>query len=374
MIPRPCIVKGEDAVKEADATYYQKIGSNPVTSTVYSKEQSYDWHQACGYDIRNFHKRKKAGEILPFTPWYTTNLTGTCRGSFISSNATSTYWCDENWNPLEGTWLLTPGELRAYTRLASPGEDVQNAAAMLYGQGFDTLTFTTELRKTIDMVFDLGQHLVSFLKKWRNSHNDWDSIWIESRYGWRVFAYEIQDINEAIKRINDLEIYRRERSGRTTQETFVEYVVQDHARETKTWSVTTIVDCSTRGTVAAIRRPKPIIFNPLLTTWEMIPFSFVIDWVIGIGTALMAASLDLTTEGQASASWKIRAVKTCALHNLEWKPDCYGDIFFESVCVGEFVRREPCGIPYIPFTQNRLNVDKLRDLLSLIRKILRRSF
>jgi hypothetical protein len=42
-----------------------------------------------------------------------------------------------------------------------------------------------------------------------------------------------------------------------------------------------------------IRALGKTAFNPLLTAWELVPFSFVVDWFIGIGDWLIAQSFTI---------------------------------------------------------------------------------
>lgn len=283
------------------------------------------------------------------------------------------WWCTQFWNPMSEQWMLTPGELYSYTRLASPKIDVQNAAGALYGRGFDALTSLAELQKTIDMVTNFGHGLLAWLRKRQSPGADWDKMWMESRYGWRVFIYEMQDIAKAIDDIGKEERIVKEAAGRSHNEVFSETIEQSAGTHSRQLTIETDVDASTRGTVVAKGKLAPITFNPVLTAYELVTFSFVVDWFLDIGQAILATSLDLLTETQAGASWKIRVTKSCTITSVSWNTDCSGSIDYNSVMIGEFVRRDPCGIPHMPFLKVDLDIDKLRDLLSIFRRILSRQ-
>lgn len=194
-----------------------------------------------------------------------------------------------------------------------------DALAAAKTQGMDVLTFYAEFAKTLEMVTGLAgrvlerAHALSKLKKLHTIRDRKQFIsafsdsWLEYRYGWRILAYDIEDIQEVIRKLNE-GIYLRFRAkrgnlkqnsvrdlkGQQSQLSFEtpngtfggsgnsfmnNYVVTEtHAAR---GHAGVLIESLMRATVTV---------DPLLTAYEMVPYSFVVDWFLNLNKWVAAVS------------------------------------------------------------------------------------
>ena len=130
--------------------------------------------------------------------------------------------------------------------------------------------------------------------------------WLEYRYGFMQFAYDYQDICRSMKR----------RSGRyyIANSTWVDQrTISNTSNDTSSpvRNVQNHVSCDRTDTVSAgvVVRVKPYyditrrlgLCQPLTTIWELVPFSFIVDWFIDVSTSL--AALEGRFLADVAASW-----------------------------------------------------------------------
>lgn len=106
--------------------------------------------------------------------------------------------------------------------------------------------------------------------------------------------------------------------------------------------------------------------NPLLIAWELMPWSFVIDWIIPIGNAISA--IDATVGMQFISGWRSEKVKVDFVNSNT----ASSEIWRISVTEGlqqEYFRRTLAGAfpsPAMPQFKNPLSVDHLINGLALL--------
>lgn len=116
--------------------------------------------------------------------------------------------------------------------------------------------------------------------------------WLEYQYGLKPVLSDLFKVVEDLATVNPPPVYRRFRAtrninGRTFSPNPAPYVLT--RASSYTWSlrsrVTAIIS------TGSIRRASEYgVINPAVLAWELIPYSFVIDWMIPVGDYL--SSLD----------------------------------------------------------------------------------
>lgn len=116
--------------------------------------------------------------------------------------------------------------------------------------------------------------------------------WLEYQYGLKPLLSDLFKAAEDLSTVNPPPVYRRFRarrniSGQTFDASPAPYVLTRAASHT--WSlrsrVTAIIS------TGSLRRASEYgVINPAVLAWELIPYSFVIDWMIPVGDYL--SSLD----------------------------------------------------------------------------------
>lgn len=324
-----------------------------------------------GYDIPHFHSRKRAGELLPQTPWHQYERDVTCEGWYaaqvIESGQSVSLYCTGPYTVAAptGAWTLSEEDLMAEFP-AYTDKYVQQAAAKIYSSGFDALTFLAEFTDVIRLFKTVGKQLLTLRlpKNWRDYSNEWLS-W---RYGWRTLMYDIQNINELLSEFDSKRTRWKETQGVTQRHEVSEVTSKEfdywYCQKTTTDKVTK----SLRGTVIAdIEIPK-LQFNPFVTAWEKIPLSFVLDWFVTVGKAIDAASfLCFSSAYSASRGIRVDMERLRTLTDVSAKPG-YVSGGCELALTTKAYRevRIPCSVPVTPHLTLNLDSKRVLDLVALV--------
>jgi hypothetical protein len=189
-------------------------------------------------------------------------------------------------------------------------------------RGFDLLTFYKEWNKTYELLRGfqrrtlqragrVADSIMLSRKTASNQQTAWDvskafaETWLEGRYGWRILRYDIEAINEALTRLANV----RSRFGRgyatsegsanrtissagTTTGTIIRQTpVSAGTNVLGTWNISQERRVTKRaGTILEAVVGDILTIDPLVTSWEVIPFSFIVDWFVNIGDVVAAWS------------------------------------------------------------------------------------
>jgi hypothetical protein len=331
-----------------------------------------EYRLTAGGRLKDFHKRQKRGELLPHTPFLqyevTTESMGgsfhtwTYDGSGLIFERIQTPWIQPN---LIDDWFIKPEPFADLMRDYDTTQVVQSAAARIYNSGHDTLTFLAELSKVRRLFVSLLQKILR--KDLPKNLKEFSSAWLEARYGWRTLLFDLIELHDALQSLSEGSRNRvSERVGQSNSwtESNVELSGTD-AQITKT--ISDEVEVSIRGSITADFQERSFIFNPILTAWEVVPFSFVIDWLINVGQSLAALSfLTVSSKHAASGGVQLQIRRTTEVDLTYLDPDIVSDGQLELVSVMKGSVRTPTSVSTIP--QLRLNLDsfKVVDLLALI--------
>lgn len=348
-----------------------------------------------GYDIPNFHRMVRKGVLLPQTPWESFDFSwygyGAVNYYFRNTTdphqyanhrySTGVFPGNDNTPP---TYSMALDDISEYVPSNATLQGLaQEAAAKMYTKGYDVLTSVAELTDTTRMFKNLGKKLLELkLPKGALSGRlqDLSNFWLEARYGWRTLLYDIKNLQECIDTYNDKTRARNsERIFQKSENTWTE--VEESESSYFYFESKRVVKRSTSLTgsvIADITIPK-LQANPILTAWEKVPFSFVVDWFLSVGKALAAASfLTFQTDYAASGGFKIEL-------DVHWSKlpvsfpvvgsvtQVYGgtdEQYFDLAIKLE--RRHPCNVPLTPHLTLNLNTLKILDLMGLVIQRLRR--
>jgi hypothetical protein len=224
--------------------------------------------------------------------------------------------------------------------------------------------------------------------------------WLEDRYGWRILAMELEDAYLALKRLDTLVVgspLRRATSERLLSTTVnkltqnFRYVSIYTASGTFnsgippfTRVVTDTAQTHVRAGVGFQFTQDSVFFvDPLVTLYEVTPYSFVADWFLNVGDLLSAftpfiqgevlfAWTTVTNRCERSASWT--AMTQCPQAGIKY-PAVYksGTPSFHASVAWRRVHRVPSDGP-TPAIGFRLNFDWLKaiDAVTLLRQLTKR--
>lgn len=361
----------------------------PVTasgSAVYT--QSVTGESIKGWDVPHFHARQKKGELLPQTPFEKYSQSGRCSTVYDlyyihAGVGWDHYWPTGAYRNSFTSWILT----KEYLAGLLPPLDkkfVQLAAAAIYSNGHDTLTFLAELASVKNMFLSVGKKLLRLhsmdrtlrrkaltLKEVRDyasrrSVKDVSNEWLQARYGWRTLGYDLMSLNKAIQNLNVSKKRYSERKGNTTQQTSIETLETPSPPSVDVHSVNLTIVTGVRGSVVADIDVPQFQFNPLQTGWELIPYSFVIDWFVSVGKAISAASfLAYQSKYSASVGQYVKVTKS-VVTTLRNNASVQGTRISTGDCEASLEVRTPCSVPLVPHFSLNLNAAKVADLVGLL--------
>lgn len=128
-----------------------------------------------------------------------------------------------------------------------------------------------------------------------------DENWLEYRYGWRLVVY---DINSLMKTMYDVLSTRppllrvtatAKSQSYSTRSLGRVYVNLPNGTQAGSWSASETVEMNREVTGGYVFELESVAIanltsfglnNPFLWAWEMIPWSFVLDWIVNVGDIL----------------------------------------------------------------------------------------
>lgn len=206
----------------------------------------------------------------------------------------------------------------------------QSAAYAASLSSFDVLTQLAEGRETLTYMQDKVKEAANVLKKlagqdqstWRRARGltadrlikssdkafrRLGSRWMEYRYAIMPLVYSIRDINELMGARN--QVYKTDRDKSSVIMTLDR---PDIPLETHGLYCTASFEANVRSTVKSAYTQGALhrvfaqsAFNPFKTAWELVPYSFVVDWFLNVGDVITSqTSLDLSSQKMCCTSVK----------------------------------------------------------------------
>lgn len=351
-----------------------EVYNAPNWSAYYSESNpcSLDSGYTKGQNTPRFHARVKAGELIPMTHFEQFTVKGKSAGSLLIMY-NQTPWGHRVQYPRYTDvtdWVMSYADVVAHASKLGDINLVGDAAAKIYGNTHDTLTFLVELADVRSLFINLLETLLKgkFPRGWKGMSGQW----LSSRYGWRTLIFDIEDLNRALRNLKG-ERQRYSEYAVHKQNWVDSSYYANGVGGNRTRHVIMTVDgtVANKGSVVAdINLPK-FAFNPLMTAWEKVPFSFVLDWVFTVGKAIAAWSfLSYQPEWVASTGYEIRLRRKMnvfcdgwASHVIASQSHNYQTAEIEGKI---HVRTPSYSIPKFPrFTLN-LNPYKVIDLMTLV--------
>jgi len=329
-----------------------------------------------GVAIPNYHARRDRGELLPHTPftqveWSGRHVDGNVNAqaksgpnwfditNFKGSNAFPVSWRIDDFIDHDVDPTIPPPS-------AIPDYFVQQAAARIYSQGFDALTASAEAKKTVQGFKGVSKRMLDLARQF--STKKMLKLWLEGRYAWRTLAYDVRDLHSALTEFDAKREIWTERAGTSLTQSSSEEVGSYTATSTKgTLTKDTTHTWSLRGSVSGLIKPNRFVVDPVKTGWELVPYSFVVDWVYNVGVALDAMAFRRAASAwTASKGFKCDSIVTFT-ENIEdtssWTSS--GSVSYEYQG-SRSVRSPVSSFPTLPQVTNRaLTWDLSLDLQAL---------
>lgn len=374
MIPRDVVNVDPTYVTErhyrinADTTQTTIVSASVLSAKVVSESH--------GFGIENYHRRVRQGDLMPHTPYERFQSTWKLRPGVYHRYTTTpgvSFHTDANWEYAPATYtpmiyddITVP---RAEAKLKDYLPQIQRAAANIYSQGHDALTFVAEFTKTVALFGETRQTLMDLLTTGLRGKTLEDS-WLKYRYGWRTLYFDMVDIANALANLESERTRFSEKAGAsstTSSVSTVSFGTPGVSDLSMAFAITETKKVSLRGAVTADISPPNFRFNPAVTAWELMRFSFIIDWFINVGLWLEAMSfLTFATKYAASGGVKIDITRSCDVTSFVLGAGQTGSGTMGSDMTASYWIRIPGSVPTIPLINVRVDTPKFIDLWALV--------
>lgn len=119
---------------------------------------------------------------------------------------------------------------------------------------------------------------------------EFSEIWLENRYGWRLLYYDLKAAQESYDKISQSDFLDRVRGRASDSSSSVEYTpwvrtgFNSSRIETRLVRTTTLERRAATG--VTLNFDNVVSVDPVVTAYELIPFSFVLDWFTTVGSVI----------------------------------------------------------------------------------------
>lgn len=337
-----------------------------------------------------------AGNLLPVTRYHVFNEVQRVQHPVISGDRQTSRWRNlyQEWfGPVDGASAVGPswGSLPTpdFNRLRTEAHASANSSAL------DVLTNLAELPESIAMARNFMSNMKSRVQRIRNlrkvrasrSFEEFVRIfsdaWLEYRYGWRPLVGAARDLYEAVNVLQQSKRYlpvsgHASREYTATGSPGVTWVTNAFGGYVDTGSCVSTLKARSFVTHLIGRESAALGIQPMVTAWELVPYSFVVDWFTGIGDSIQASFLPpgviQTIAGSSTKlvkAYEARRTRSPLSYTLLWSD---GLVKYQR----EEYRRweDPTSPPpFALFSQaDRMSLAQWADLVLLAEGLLRRSF
>lgn len=187
---------------------------------------------------------------------------------------------------------------------------LQKSLAQAKTPSWDVGTFAAEFSKTLDLVVNFRKRLLktmsdvmsskTYKTRARRSLTAFSDTWLEYRYGWRLLAYDIEEVNSSLTKLQEgvksLGIRRVTSHGvntitNSTSSSRAGGIPGAGGPWDMTVSTVFRTESHTRSGLGIEGVARDLAFiDPLVTGWEIIPWSFILDWFFNLGDMITAWS------------------------------------------------------------------------------------
>lgn len=361
--------------RDPDGVVLDVVSTDRLDSVSYLKSS--------GVRTPHFKERLHRGELIPFTPWDQVFEQGEVSSGRYFTVAPAGHTAEVPWfnGYRDGTASGALGDFRvsiidliaAYP--LDPRELLQSAASRIATKGYDALTALSELKETVEMYSTTVRRLKSFTTKAIGKFKPFhrleqrvellNNLWLEARYGWRILYKDTHDLSEALNHFNKARTRytaRPEDTAHVSNKTVHESDSEAHVAYTV---IEDRITYGARGCITADIKPPQFAFDPLVTAWEIIPYSFVVDWVVNINDMLQTlAFLRMNREYTASEGRSITFSRDWHVE-VDFKPGYSGSVTSTGKYVAEWVNRNPRTIPLTPSVSTDVSGLHIADAFAL---------
>lgn len=355
-----------------------------------------------GVKTPDYEGMKRRGQLIPLTAWQKVTDTWQVPQSSFTANANLTQVRGNGHLAYGGTQALLPPFITVddLDVAALKARLMLSAADEVYHNGHDTFTFFAEIAKTFALFKSLAprisqifETLEAVLAKGavRNKNGkrvqatsrlalynallNTPGLWLEARYGLRPLVYDIEEIAKATAELqygfmSPIKTSKQVDQPVHSKSSFEQTITTGVYGSVKATTVFSY-ECGLRANIAARIRTQGFGGSPIMTAYELIPLSFVLDWFLDLGSWLGAIHFAvMESEYSAAYGYYLKETQTTTYSRLTtangWTVSGGLTTFTRS---RETLMRVPATVPLLPAFSVNLNAGKEFDLGAILFQI-----
>lgn len=258
------------------------------------------YHSHNGADTPHYYKMRRSGALLPINAYIRVDSSVEILGGFSFHHpdwaGNRPYWATGGGSlPLhQRGFAFKPSDskMQGWKSQINSSYLAQQALAGLQAE-FDALTFLMESRELPGLIWDTAKRADSLslglLKqgfRGKPNYKELASDWLRWNFGWKPFMADVESILD----ICNNKVSSRVRSARRNNISFSESEVVNYSQNefVGQWHLEHNVSLYARAVAISKVESAIAVVDVPTTVWELIKFSWAIDYVLDVGNALQA--------------------------------------------------------------------------------------
>lgn len=239
----------------------------------------------------------------------------------------------------------TLGERHQAMKMIS-GRVKQLTSAALALKNFNLTKFVEVLqvkRKTVRESF------TGRAKKWRSTASDMGGVWLEYSYGWKPLVEDIYNAHQVLQQRPPSKVVKGRARG-IAQFTQTDSLPHQVLTTVYRWTVRRLIQMHISIGNSTLWQANELgLTNPAAVAWELVPFSFVVDWFLPVGAYLQSLT-DFVGLDQKDAF--VTEYDLCMRDFQDVRSPPYLPAYTRKVAQASRMQRR-VGIPSIPSLHSR---------------------
>jgi hypothetical protein len=211
-----------------------------------------------------------------------------------AQNLSNGYFYDSNLQNLANNKAYEGLKNKVYSnaQLGVDFAEAHQSISMIAGS-FSTLVKVARSIRKLDFLSAARALRMKFLPKGVSMKKSFANNWLEFHFGWEPLVHDIYDSVDVLN--NPLNAFMKTSGNGSISSTFT-YSVRNVGNYDRLELIKNSYSCRQGLTVDAINNSTLHsldqfgVLNPLSIAWELVPFSFVVDWYANVGEVLSSYS------------------------------------------------------------------------------------